>query len=146
MVNDLNTLTLAAAKLLAFKAAEMASEMNVAGAVAVADAGGHIIYLERLEGTMPAAAELAIGKAVTSVLFQRPTLNLENLLQNERIAMLSAGNNLNSSYTPLKGGHPIYLNGKVIGALAVAGAITGENDERIAKDSVKWFEQNYLKG
>ena len=36
-------------------------------------------------------------------------------------------------YVPLMGAYPIELNGEIIGAVGVGGALTGENDELIAK-------------
>jgi len=45
--------------------------------IAIVDDGGNLIYFERTDGTMLAGADLAIGKARTAVVFQRPTKALE---------------------------------------------------------------------
>ena len=42
-------------------------------AVAVVDGGGHIVASQRMDGTALGAAQLAIGKAYTSVLWGTPT-------------------------------------------------------------------------
>lgn len=141
LVKQKYTITLEAAKLIAARAARKAAELKVGGAIAITDDGGHLIYLERLEGTMPAASEIATGKASTVIMFQRPTLKLENLIQNKRLSMLTPGNAVSMAYTPLMGGQPIVYEGSLIGAIAVAGAETGENDEIISAYAARFFEE-----
>lgn len=130
-------LTLQAAKKIAARAAEKAAELKVGGAIAVVDDGGNLIYLEKLEGTMPAAANIAIGKAATAAVFKRPTIKLENLIQDQRLAMLSLSEITNTPYVPLMGAYPIEVEGKIVGAVSMAGAETGENDEIIAKYAIE---------
>jgi len=125
-------LTLTAAKKIAATAALKAAELNVGGAIAVVDDSGSLIYLERLENTMPAAAQIAIGKASTAAAFQRPTIKIENLIQEQRLSMLVLGGITHTPYVPLMGAYPIVIGNEIVGAVAVAGAKTGENDEIIA--------------
>ncbi len=125
-------LTLTAAKKIAATAASKAAELNVGGAIAVVDDSGSLIYLERLENTMPAAAQIAIGKASTAAAFQRPTIKIENLIQEQRLSMLVLGGITHTPYVPLMGAYPIVIGNEIVGAVAVAGAKTGENDEIIA--------------
>jgi len=132
-IRSKKVLTLKAAKMIAAIAAGKAVELKVGGAIAVVDDSGSLVYLERLEGTMPAAANIAIGKAATAAIFKRPTRLLEELIQTKRLAMLSINQIPDTPYVPLMGGYPIVVNGEIVGAVAVAGAETGENDEIIAK-------------
>jgi len=125
-------LTLTAAKKIAATAALKAAELNVGGAIAVVDDSGSLIYLERLENTMPAVAQIAIGKASTAAAFQRPTIKIENLIQEQRLSMLVLGGITHTPYVPLMGAYPIVIGNEIVGAVAVAGAKTGENDEIIA--------------
>ena len=131
-IQSKQVLTLEGAKRLAAKAVEKAGELKVGGAIAVVDDGGSLIYLERLDGTMPAAANIAIGKAATAAVFKRPTKKLEHLIQRERLAMLDLSGITSTPYVPLMGAYPLIYNGEVVGAVSVAGAETGENDEIIA--------------
>lgn len=126
-------LTLTAAKKIAATAASKAAELNVGGAIAVVDDSGSLIYLERLENTMPAAAQIAIGKAATAAAFKRPTRILEDLIQTQRLSMLSLNKITHTPYVPLMGAYPVMVDGEIAGAVSVAGAITGENDDIIAK-------------
>ena len=126
------TLTLTGARKIAARAAEKAMELKLSGAIAVVDDSGSLIYLERLEGTMPAAANIAIGKAATAVAFMRPTKSLEEMIQEKRMAMLSLNGIPDTAYVPLMGAYPIYFEECIVGAVSVAGAGSGLNDEIIA--------------
>ena len=58
------------------------------GAIAIADAGGHLLYLERLDGTFPAAAAVSTEKARTAAIFQKPTSDFEDAIKAGRNALL----------------------------------------------------------
>ena len=131
----LKSLTLNAAKSIASRAVIKAQELGVPAAIAVVDVTGSLIYLEKLDGTMPGASTLAIGKAKTAIAFQRETIKLEDLIQQKRIAMVGLNSVIDGWYVPLMGAYPIVFEGQIIGAVAVAGALNGENDEIIAKHS-----------
>lgn len=122
------------AKQIAAKAASKAQELNVPGAIAITDASGSLIYLEVLDGTMPAAANITIGKAATAAVFRRPTIKLEQLIQEGgRTVMQNLSGITSTPYVPLMGAYPIEKDNQVIGAIGIGGAHTGENDELIAK-------------
>ncbi len=133
----LKSLTLNAAKSIASRAVIKAQELGVPAAIAVVDVTGSLIYLEKLDGTMPGASNLAIGKANTAIAFQRETIKLEDLIQQKRIVMLGLNSVIDGPYVPLMGAYPIVFEGQIIGAVAVAGALNGENDEIIAKFSAQ---------
>ena len=139
MISNKKTLTLEGAKKIAARAAEKAKELNVPGVVAVVDESGSLIYMERWNDTMPAAANITIGKAATAAAFNRPTKKLEDLIQNQRLSMLDLSGITSTPYVPLMGGYPIIYEGQTIGAVAVGGAITGENDEIIASYASEAF-------
>ena len=137
-----HTLTLDAAKTLVDFAILKTKELGVGGAIAVVDDGGHLIYLERIDGTMVAAANIAIGKASTAVGFKRPGIVLEQTVSNERPAMQTLNSVAPAPFVPLKGSYPIEIDGEIVGAIAVAGAGNGENDESIALFALEKF-RNY---
>ncbi|MGB8692680.1 MAG: heme-binding protein [Steroidobacteraceae bacterium] len=99
-------------------------------AIAVVDAGGQVMLLERLDGTFPAGAEISIGKARTAVMFRRPTRALEEIINKGRNAMIPVA--AVTSFTPLQGGIPIVVDGQVIGGIGVSGAASAQQDEEIA--------------
>jgi glc operon protein GlcG len=96
------------------------------GSIAVVDNGGNLVYLERLDGTFAAAAEVSIKKANTAALFRAPSSKLENSINAGRNALITVG------HTFLQGGIPIIYNGQVIGAIGVSGAASAQQDEEIA--------------
>ena len=122
------TLTLAHAKQIAATAAAEAKRRNAPGsAIAIADAGGHLLYLERLDGTFPAAATVSAEKARTAAIFQKPTSDFEDAIKGGRNALLGV-----AVMTPLQGGVPIRLGNTVVGAIGVSGAASAQQGNEIA--------------
>lgn len=134
-----HTLTLEAAKSLIAFAILKAKELGVGGAIAVVDDGGHLICLERIDGTMVSSANIAIGKAATAIGFKRPGAVLEETITTQRPAMQGLHSVTPAPFVPLKGSYPIEINGEMVGAIAVAGAMNGENDEAIALFALEKF-------
>jgi glc operon protein GlcG len=97
------------------------------GAVAVVDDGGHPVLLERIDGTFDAGALISIGKARTAANFGKPTRVFEELINKGRTAMTTL-----DGFTPLTGGVPIVVEGRVVGAIGVSGAASADQDEQIA--------------
>jgi uncharacterized protein GlcG (DUF336 family) len=100
------------------------------GAVAVVDAGGHVIRVERLDGTFAAGADISVGKARTAVMFKRPTRGIEETINKGRDAMIPVA--AVTWFTPLQGGIPIVVNGEIVGGIGVSGAASAQQDEEIA--------------
>ena len=44
--------------------------------IAVLDDGGHLMYLERMDGTQKASSVVAVEKAKTAIMFKRPVLGI----------------------------------------------------------------------
>jgi len=122
------TLNLEGARMVAAAAAEEARKGGAGGAIAVVDAGGNLLYLERLDHTFAAAANLSIGKARSAAQFERETRVFEDAIKNGRTSLVA-----NPELLPLQGGVPIIADGQVVGAVGVAGAMSAQQDEDIAK-------------
>jgi glc operon protein GlcG len=120
-------LTLQAAKKIASQARQYALDNYAPGAsIAVVDAGGELIYLERLDNTFAASALVAYEKAHTAALFKLPSRKLEESITSGRTPLITVG------YTMLIGGIPISVDNTVIGAIGVSGAASAQQDEEIA--------------
>jgi glc operon protein GlcG len=125
------TLTLEGAKRVAAAAVAYARSHGApGGSIAIVDAGGHTLYLERLDGTFAAAADVSIGKARTAVHFQKATRGLEDAINKGRPALLPVADV--TWFTPLQGGVPIVVDGRVIGGIGISGAASQQQDEEIA--------------
>ena len=120
-------LTLNVAKRIAAAAEAEATRRGSTVVIVVVDDGGHIIVLERPDDTQVASVEVGIGKARTAAIFRRPSKVFEDQIREGRVAALAL-----PGATPLQGGLPITVNGKVIGAIGVSGN-TPQEDEDIAK-------------
>jgi len=120
------TLSLAAAKKIVAAAEAEAKAKNARVVIAVVDDGGNLLLLQRLDDTQVASVDVGIGKARTAAIFRRPSREFEEQVKNGRIAALSL-----PGATPLQGGVPILVDGKVIGAIGVSGE-TPSQDEEIA--------------
>jgi glc operon protein GlcG len=109
-----------------------AKRLNTTGVIAVVDDGGNLMALERLDGTFPAGANIAIGKARTAAQFQKPTKAFEETIANGRTAMVTL-----NDFTPLQGGVPLIVQGQVVGAVGVSGAASAQQDEELALAGVR---------
>jgi glc operon protein GlcG len=119
------TLDQAGAQTVLQAARERAQQRNAASAIAVVDPAGDLLAFQRMDGVRPASAELAIEKARTAARLQRPTEEIEDNINRGRTAFVTAG------IAALRGGVPIRVDGKVVGAIGVAG-LSKETDTEIA--------------
>ena len=131
-VADTKNITLEAAKKVATEAIKYAKANNApGGAIAIVDAGGNLVYLEKLDGTFAAASEVAAKKANTAALFKAPSSKLENAINGGRDALITVG------HTFLQGGIPIVYQNQVIGAIGVSGSASAQQDEDMANAGAK---------
>lgn len=99
-------------------------------AIAVVDNHGTLIYYEMLDDTQTASANIALEKARTSAMFRRPTKALEDAIAGGRVAVLGL-----PGATPIEGGLPIVVGGKIVGAVGAIGVsgVTSQQDGQVAK-------------
>ncbi len=88
-VIERKVLSLAGARAVVAAAEAEAKKTNSGGAIAVVDDGGHLILLERLDNTFPAAAMVAIDKARTAATFRKATREFEDAVKNGRTSLLA---------------------------------------------------------
>ena len=131
-------LTHQGAKHMAAVAVEHAQTAGVAIAVAVADSGGHLMVLERMDGGRFHTVHSATTKAVCAASNKRPTsaqgaqAQLLDVVQAIGLA-LAAGP---ERWTALEGGFPVIVEGECIGGIGVSGG-DWETDARIARAAVE---------
>lgn len=122
------SLTLAGAEHVLLAAAQKAATGPGTGSIAVVDSGGHLLMLHRLDGTFPASARVAEGKARTAAVFRKATRDFEHAINSGRVAMAAM-----EGWTPLQGGVPIFVDGVCVGAVGVSGAASADQDDEIAR-------------
>ena len=121
------TLTLDGARQVIAAAEVYAKGKAGTGVIAVVDAGGNLMAVERLDNTFAAGANISIGKARTAALFKKPTKVFEEIIKGGRTPMLAL-----NDFTPLQGGIPIVVDGDIVGAVGVSGAASAQEDEELA--------------
>jgi glc operon protein GlcG len=121
------TLSLAAAKKIAAATEAEAAKNKWTMVIAVLDDGGHLIYLERMDGAQIGSIEVAQGKARTAVRFRRPSKVFEDAIAANHLAVVTLGD-----ITAIRGGLPVMLNGQAVGAIGVSGG-EAEQDEQCAE-------------
>lgn len=99
--------------------------------IAIVDDGGHLLWLQRLDGAAPVSAHIAPAKAHTAALGRRESKIYEDLINAGRYSFLSAPDLKGL----LEGGVPIIKEGQVLGAVGVSGVKSNE-DAQIAKAGI----------
>lgn len=135
-VADSKRLTTAGARKVMDTAIARAREANVVVSVAIVDAGGHLMLLERMEGGRFHTVHSATTKAVCAASNRRSTGSKGAVGQALDVAhalglALAAGP---ERWTAMEGGCPIMAGTECIGAVGVAGG-SWEADEKIAKEA-----------
>jgi uncharacterized protein GlcG (DUF336 family) len=137
-VADAKRLTNAGAKKMLATATDRAREAGIAVAVAIADAGGHLILLERMDGGRFHTVHSATTKAVCAASNKRVTSAQGAQAQALDVAhaiglALAAGP---ERWTAMEGGCPVIVDGECIGGIGVSGG-DWQTDERIARAAVE---------
>jgi uncharacterized protein GlcG (DUF336 family) len=103
-------------------------------AVAVVDNHGALVYYERMDDTQTASPRIAIAKARTAAMFRRPSKALEDGIAGGRVALLGL-----PGATPIDGGLPIVVGGKITGGVGVSGVQSHEDAQcaRAGLEAVK---------
>jgi uncharacterized protein GlcG (DUF336 family) len=119
-------------------AAELqAAENTWQVAITIIDSGGNLVMFHKIDNAQLSAIGVSQGKARTALEFKRPSKDLD-----DAIARGAGGNRLLAlkDITPIEGGLPILLNGKVIGAIGVSGAVSAQ-DTQVAKAGIAALTQ-----
>ncbi|WP_036166021.1 heme-binding protein [Massilia sp. 9096] len=124
-------LTLEDVKKIAAAAEAEANANNWKVVISVVDDGGHLLWLQRLDGAAPISAHIAPAKAKTAALGRRESKIYEDMINNGRVSFLSAP----ELEGLLEGGVPIVVEGETVGAVGVSGVKSAE-DAQIAKAGI----------
>jgi uncharacterized protein GlcG (DUF336 family) len=124
-------LELADAKAIAAAAEAEARANQWAVCIAIVDDGGHLLWLQRLDGAAPISSHIAPAKAHTAALGRRESRVYEEMINGGRVSFLSAP----GLEGLLEGGVPIVKDGHCIGAVGVSGVKSGE-DAQIARAGI----------
>ncbi len=124
-------LELADVKLIAAAAEAEALKNQWPVTIAIVDDGGHLLWLQRLDGAAAVSAHIAPAKAHTAALGRRESKVYEDVINQGRTSFLSAP----AIEGLLEGGVPIMKDGQCIGAVGVSGVKSPE-DAQIARAGI----------
>ena len=119
------TITISQAKQVADAALAPARANGWTVVVAIADPGGHLVYLEKMDETQVGSVPIAMTKARSAALFKRPTKMFQERLARGGDGLLVLAL---EGAAPVEGGVPILMDGKLIGALGVSGGSSAEDE------------------
>lgn len=126
-----DALELADVKAIAAAAEAEALKNQWAVAIAIVDDGGHLLWLQRLDGAAPVSAHIAPAKANTAALGRRESRVYEEMINGGRVSFLSAPDIKGL----LEGGVPILKDGQCLGAVGVSGVKSSE-DAQVARAGI----------
>ena len=99
--------------------------------ISIVDDGGHLLWLQRLDGAAAISSHIAPAKARSAALGRKDTKAFEDMINNGRTAFLSAP----TIDGLLEGGVPIMKDGQCLGAVGVSGVKSTE-DAQIARAGI----------
>lgn len=129
---DQKSVTLSAAASLVDTARELAEAAGFQAAIAVVDEAGVLRAFQRTDGAPFLTADIAINKAWTAASLGHPTHVWNALTANPTVAPLA---NL-PHVVAVGGGYPLKENGKVVGAIAISGG-TSQQDQDAACEAMR---------
>jgi len=97
--------------------------------ITILDSGGNMVMFHKVDNAQLSAISTSEGKARTALEFKLPSKALDDAIANGGAGMrLLALKDI----TPLQGGVLVEVDGKIIGAVGVSGALSAQ-DEQVAK-------------
>ena len=125
------TLTLEDVRVIAGGAEREALAQGWAVTIAIVDDGGHLLWLQRLDGAASISSQIAAAKARTAALGRRESRVYEEMINQGRTSFLSAP----TLEGMLEGGVPVIVDGECVGAVGVSGVKSSE-DAQIARAGI----------
>ena len=101
-------------------------------ALAVVDAAGHLIACERMDGALWVTPEIARAKANAAAGFHATTLDLEERFTKRMLFADNVATLGSYEFVFGRGGVPVAVDGTIVGAVGVSGAVPADNDHTIA--------------
>ena len=111
-------------------------ELGKALSIAVVDYGGFVVLVERMDGARPMTPQIALSKAYSAAVMQRPTSMLQGWRDSDPVFFTQVGRMGQHPIVATKGGFTIKRNGEVIGGLGVSGGSPDE-DQKICEDVLR---------
>jgi uncharacterized protein GlcG (DUF336 family) len=125
-------ITLADAQQIVAAASAHGAQIGKALSIAVVDAGGFLVLVQRGDGARPLTPRIAIAKAFSAAVMQRPTVMLKDWAESNPGFFAQLSNMADQPIVATEGGVTIKRAGTIIGGLGVSGG-TGAEDQQICE-------------
>src|SRR5262245_56855526 len=119
-------ITIEDAKKAAAPALDEARRNNWTMVVAIVDPGGHLVYLERMDGAPIGSVAVSISKARSAAIFKRATKVFQDTLASggEGLRVLKL-----EKAIPVEGGVPLVVDGTIVGAIGLSGGTSAQDGQ-----------------
>jgi len=123
------TLPFQEARILADDARARAVELGKALSIAVVDYGGFVVLIERMDGARPMTPDIALSKAYSAAVMQRPTEMLENWRDSDPVFFTQVGRMSQRPIVATKGGYTLKRDGAILGGIGISGGSPDEDQQ-----------------
>jgi uncharacterized protein GlcG (DUF336 family) len=124
------------ARALADAARAQALAIGKALSIAVVDYGGFIVLVERMDGARPMTPSIALSKAYSAAVMQRPTYMLEGWRNSDPVFFTQVGRMGQHPIVATKGGYTLKRDGAILGGIGISGGSPDE-DQKICEDVLR---------
>jgi glc operon protein GlcG len=125
-------MTLDEARVCIARGIKEAERLGFKVAVAVVDDAGHLMACERMDGALWVTPEIARAKANTAAGFHASTLELEERFTKRMLFAANVATLSGYEFVFGMGGVPVVVDGRIVGAVGVSGAVPADHDHSIA--------------
>jgi uncharacterized protein GlcG (DUF336 family) len=126
-------LTLAQAEDIVAEAVQHGQTIGKPLSVAVVDAGGFLLLVKRSDGARPLTPSIAIAKAYSAAVMERPTRMLRDWADSNPVFFSQLSQMATHPIVAADGGVTIKRDGEILGGLGVSGG-TGDEDQQVCDD------------
>ena len=130
------TLPFKDARALVDSARARGEELGKALSIAVVDYGGFVVLIERMDGARPMTPAIALSKAYSAAVMQRPTYMLENWRDSDPVFFTQVGRMGQHPIVATMGGYTLKRDGAIVGGFGVSGGRPAE-DQKICEDVLR---------
>jgi uncharacterized protein GlcG (DUF336 family) len=128
--------SLAEARTLIEQAQERALEIGKALSIAVVDYGGYLVALQRMDGARPMTPSIALAKAYSAAVMQRPTAMLKGWSESDPVFFGQVARMGHQPIVATLGGYTLKRGETILGGVGVSGG-SPEEDEAIVLGVVR---------
>ena len=129
-------ISLDAAKAIIAAAQQNARALDKPITVVVVDSGGFVVASERMDGARPLTPSIALAKAYTAAIMQRPSNMLKTWCKTQPEFFAQVSRMGHQPIVATDGGVTIKKNGELLGGIGVSGG-TGEEDQQICEAALR---------